>query len=100
MSSLLAASEDLLIAGYAADEAVARESAVPEDREAEEEDEEAAEEHEGEDGGEEGEPRFLEELEWEGSFRVEVGAVGGVDFGHLGVWVFGYWVWLASRLWF
>lgn len=82
---LLAAAEDLLFAGRAADEAVECELAVPEDAEAEEEDEEAAEEEEGEGGGEEGEPGGLDEVDGEGGFGVEVGAVGGWEFGHVGV---------------
>ncbi|KFY47879.1 hypothetical protein V496_10403 [Pseudogymnoascus sp. VKM F-4515 (FW-2607)] len=81
---LLAASEDLLFAGCAADEAVLRELAVPEDAEAEEEDEEAAKEEEGEDGGEEAEPGGLDEEDGEGGFGFEVGAVGGLEFGHSG----------------
>lgn len=68
--------------------------AVVEDAEAEEEDEEAAEEEEGEGGGEEGEPGGLDEVDGEGGFGVEVGAVGGREFGHEGfgcfVVVFGW----------
>ncbi|KFY27851.1 hypothetical protein V493_03258 [Pseudogymnoascus sp. VKM F-4281 (FW-2241)] len=85
---LLAASEDLVFAGHAADDAVERELAVPEDAEAKEEDEEAAEEEQGKGGGEEAEPGGLDEEDGEGGFGFEVGAVGGLDFGHSGT---GFW---------